>query len=189
MDIHQLIQNRRSVYPEMFTTEIIEENLLLKALEHANFAPTHRLTEPWRFRIVAGDAKSKLAEILANWYKSNTNEADFSEIKYKKTAAKVLKSSHIVAICMQRDPKATVPEWEEIAATAMAVQNIWLSAWDLGIGMYWGSPKAIHSEAIRQFLELGEGETCLGFLYMGMMPEGLELKAVRRPMAEKIKWV
>ena len=161
----------------------------MKILENANFAPTHKLTEPWRFRIIAGDKRAALGEILSNWYKENTKEADFSEMKYNKMKTRAGKSSHVVAICMQRDAKERVPEWEELAATSMAVQNIWLSAWDLGVGMYWGSIKAIHSEAIQQFLALGEGETCLGFLYMGMRPEGLELKAVRTTIAEKIKWL
>ena len=31
---------------------------------------------------------------------------------------------------MKRDLKESVPEWEEIAATAMAVQNMWLTCVD-----------------------------------------------------------
>ena len=45
---------------------------------------------------------------------------------------------------MQRDPKESVPEWEEIASVAMAVQNMWLMAQELNLGGYWSSPLIIH---------------------------------------------
>lgn len=189
MDIHQLIRNRRAIYPEMFTGEPIQTAVLMQILEAANFAPTHKLTEPWRFRIIAGDKKVALGEILSAWYKDNTSAEVFSDMKFKKLHSRPIKSSYVVAICMQRDPKESLPEWEEIAAVAIAVQNIWLSGWDLGIGMYWSSPKAIYGNEIKDFLQLGEGERCLGFLYMGHKPTSLDLKAIRKPIEEKIKFI
>ena len=42
---------------------------------------------------------------------------------------------------MQRDPGERIPEWEELASVACAVQNMWLSATSYGIGAYWSSPK------------------------------------------------
>ena len=86
---------------------------------------------------------------------------------------------------MQRDIKESIPEWEEVAAVAMAVQNMWLSCTALGIGCYWSSPGLIHY--MDQFFELEKGEKCLGFFYMGYYDE-LPLEGVRGAIADKTLW-
>lgn len=87
---------------------------------------------------------------------------------------------------MQRDPAERVPEWEEVAAVACAVQNLWLSCTAYGIGGYWSTPHSI-IEA-REFLELADGERCLGLFYLGyhQMPD---LPGRRIPITQKITWM
>jgi len=189
MQIQDIIRNRRSIYPEQFSEDIIKEEEILTLLENANYAPTHKLTEPWRFRIIAGDKKNELGLILAEWMKANSPAEQFSDMQYRKMLSRPIKSSHVIAICMQRDPKQSLPEWEELAAVSMAVQNIWLSGTALNIGMYWATPKPISSAEVAGFLQLGEGESCLGFLYMGYYTPNPEQKATRKPMEEKVKWL
>ena len=48
-------------------------------------------------------------------------------------------SDAVVLICMKRDEKESVPEWEEIAATAMAVQNYGYHNRN-GSWRYWSTP-------------------------------------------------
>ena len=95
-------------------------------LEVANWAPTHRRTEPWRFKVMQGESQRRLAEFLAKTYKEKSES--YSEFKHKKYKTNPIKAACVIAICMQRDPAESIPEWEEIAATAMAVQNMWLTA-------------------------------------------------------------
>jgi nitroreductase len=93
-----------------------------------------------------------------------------------------VKAGCVIAICMQRDPKKSLPEWEEIAATAMAVQNMWLTAFELGIGAYWSSPGLI--KYIDKFIQLEEEEQCLGFFYLGKydgdLPEGTRKSTIEQ---------
>lgn len=184
----EIIRSRRSIFPHSYTDEKIPNALIEEFLENANHAPTHRLTEPWRFKIIAGEKLGALGDLLANLYKEKMSEEKFSDMKYKKTAQKPRLCSHVIAICMERDVEERIPEWEEIAATAMAVQNIWLSASAYGIGAYWSSPSTIKSVACRDFLNLGEGQRCLGFLFMGyhQMPEQ---EAKRGSIQEKVEWL
>jgi nitroreductase len=186
MNISEIIRTRRSIYPEQFLDKSIEEKDLITMLENANFAPTHKLTQPWRFKIISGDKKTALGLILADWMKANNSPEKFSEMQYQKMLSRPQKSAVVVAICMQRDPKESLPEWEELAATAMAVQNIWLTGASLGIGMYWATPKPIKSKEIGNFLKLTEGESCLGFLYMGYSEPNPEQKANRTAIEDKI---
>ena len=187
--ISDYIRQRRSVYPEQFSSEEIRKEEILQLLENANYAPTHKLTQPWSFKIISGEKKSELGIKLAEEMKRITAPENFSELTYNKLKSRPEKSSHVIAVCMQRDPKESLPEWEEIAAVSMAVQNIWLSAADFGIGMYWATPKPSSSDAISTFLELNKNEKCLGFLYLGYAQPNPDQKAVRTPIEDKIKWI
>lgn len=183
--ITSLISSRRAVYPAQFSNEIISKNDVETILKSANWAPTHRRTEPWRFKVFYSEAsRNNLSAFLAKTYQDTADR--FSEIKLRKIAEKPLQSGCVIAICFQRDPKATVPEWEEIAATAMAVQNMWLTATELEIGAYWSSPSLrLH---LGNHIALEEGEQCLGFFYMGKIKEELSEGMRNSGIEEKTVW-
>ncbi len=186
--VNQLIRSRRSIYPKNYTSEPIDRSVLTNILENANWAPTHRMTEPWRFKVIANETRQLLGKLLANWYKQNTHPSSYKESKYEKTLHKPSKSAYVIAVCMQRDPKKSVPEFEEICATACAVQNMLLSAWSYGLGAYWSTPKAINSPEVSSFLKLDTGEQCLGFVFMGHhnLPQ---FQGKRGPIEEKVVWL
>jgi len=184
----EIIRSRRSIFPHSYTDKKIPKALIEEFLENANHAPTHRLTEPWRFKVITGEKLGALGDLLASLYKEKVSEEKFSEMKYKKTAQKPRQSSHVIAICMERDAEERIPEWEEIAATSMAVQNIWLSASAYGIGAYWSSPSIVSSLACHHFLNLGKGQRCLGFLFMGYH-KAPEQASTRTPIQEKTEWL
>jgi len=184
--ISKIIENRRAVFPVQYTSEVITKAELEQLLKAANWAPTHRRTEPWRFKVFYSEASRKsLSEFLSNTYQRTA--AKPSEVKERKIAEKPLQSGCVMAVCMQRDPKECVPEWEEIAATAMAVQNMWLLAHEMGVGMYWSSPAL--KDHLGEHITLDDGEQCLGFLYMGKfegeLPEGVRNSSIE----EKTVWI
>ena len=182
--IIEKIKNRRSRFPDMYEERSIDKETIVTILEAANYAPTHRKTEPWRYKVVQGDAKNRLGEFLFDKYLQL--QKDPSEFKAKKILRKAEKSAAIILIMMQRDPEESVPEWEEVAATAMSVQNMWLVCTELGIGSYWSTPHYI--SAMSEFVELAEGEKCLGLFYMGY--SDVELAEYERgPIEEKVEWI
>lgn len=185
--IDLLIKKRRSIFPAMYTGEKIDDSVIKEVLENANWAPNHKKTEPWRFKVFTEEALNRLGEFLAERYKEITPEDKFKEIKYKKTRSKLIKSSHVIALCVQRDPEESVPEWEELAALSCAVQNMYLSCTARGIGCYWSSPKTVLDAD--EFLNLSKGERCYGLMYMGIPVEGLDLKSERGDIEEKTVWI
>lgn len=182
--IFDLIRKRRSVFPAQYSDKPIAKKDIERILEAANWAPTHRKTEPWRFKVLQGESKEKLGLFLSLKYMET--ESKPKELKVKKLIENPKKAGAMIAICMQRDPNESVPEWEEVAATAMAVQNMWLCCAEMGIGCYWSSPGLI--KHMNEFFALNEGEKCLGFLYMGYydsdIPDG-----VRGAIEDKVVWM
>lgn len=182
--IFDLIERRRAVFPQQYNDKPIKRETLETLLEAANWAPTHKKTEPWRFKVLQGKPKLELGEFLKKTYLSTTEKP--SEFKAQKIAHKFEQSQAVIAICMQRDQAERIPEWEEIAASAMAVQNIWLGCTELGIGCYWSSPGMISH--MGEFFDFKSGERCLGFLYMGYFDTPLEA-GFREPIANKVEWL
>ncbi|OAD91409.1 nitroreductase [Aequorivita soesokkakensis] len=183
--ISKTIKNRRAVFPAQYNNQPISKEEILAILESANWAPTHKRTEPWRFKVFHGTSQIALGKFIAETYKQTTE--NFSEFTYNKFMDNPVKAGCVIAICMQRDPGESLPEWEEIAATAMAVQNMWLTAHEMEIGSYWASPGII--KYMDKFIQLEEGEQCLGFFYLGKydveLPEGTRKSSIE----EKTVWV
>ena len=187
--IDEIIKKRSAVYPKEYLDKPLEKELILELLELANRAPSHRKTEPWRFRIFHGkESLSKLSEYLGTDYLSQIKEGEFSEFRLNKIKKKPLQSGAVIAIVMHRDVEERVPEWEEIAAVAMAIQNIWLACTERNIGCYWSSPSSM-TQRSSEFLALGEREKCLGMLYMGVVNELLDKDKAIGALCDKIYWM
>ena len=107
-------------------------------------------------------------------------------MKIKKLYDNPTKSAAVLAICMQRNPNKSIPEWEEVAAVSMAVQNMWLCCTELGIGCYWSSPGLI--KYMDEFFDLADREKCLGFLYMGYF-DGDSPEGMRTSIEDKVVWL
>lgn len=183
--IANLIRNRRSVFPDQYNDKSISKETLEQLLEAANWAPTHKKTQPWRFKVLHGqESRERLGAFLRDTY-LNTNPKP-QQFTANKMYNNPVKSAAVIAICMQREPEESLPEWEEVAAVAMAVQNMWLSCAELGIGAYWSSPGLISQ--MHNFFDMQPGERCLGFFYMGYYNE-TPPDSVRVPIAEKTVWL
>jgi nitroreductase len=191
IDIDQfnsLIKSRRSVFPKQFVKgKHIPDEIILQLLENANWAPTHKLTEPWRFTVITGDGLQKFAEFQSSLYKKNAGEK-FKEAQYEKLLTTPLLCSHIISIGMKRSTEVSIPEFEEIAAVACAVQNIYLSTTVYGIGGYWTTGGITFEEGAKEFFGLGKEDKLLGFFYLGYI-ETPSVAGKRGAIEEKTVWV
>jgi len=187
--INSLIRNRRSVFPKMYTGEQVPRHVVEKMLENANWAPTHKFTEPWRFTVFYGEGVKKFAEFQADLYRQRTGaNPTFDESTYLKLKEKPLMASCIIAIGMKRDPENRIPEIEEIAAVSCAVQNMYLTATAYGAGCYWSTGGPTFWDEAREFFKLAPEDKLLGFLYVGM-PVDKEFGSTRGAWEDKVTWV
>jgi nitroreductase len=185
---NRLVRNRRSVFPRQFEEgRVVPDGVIMQILENATWAPNHGQTEPWHFVVYTGEGLKKLAEFQGKLYKEVAGSR-YKESKYQNLLVNPLKSSHVIALCMKRDPLKKHPEVEEIAAVAAAVQNIYLSVTVYGLGGYWTTGGITYFEEARPFFGLGEDDRLLGFFYIGYVaipsPPGK-----RAPLEEKVMWV
>lgn len=161
--LKNIIETRRSVFPKSYSAEEIDENVLQEILNSATFAPNHKRTKPWRLKVFRGEEKKALGETLAKIYQQTTNPQSFLEKKFLDISDKAAKSNAIITISVNFS--GLLPEWEEIAATAMAVQNMYLTATAHEVGCYWSTPGMINH--LGDFLGLEENQKCIGLFYLG----------------------
>ena len=158
-----LITNRRSIFPQFFTDRPVDRTTLEALIQAANLAPSHRKTEPWRFRVYTGPGKQQLKDELLDQY---GRERDDVEAIAKKFGQKIHQSAAVLLIYLHRDPQERVPEWEEVAAVGAAVENLWLSLDTYALGGYWSSPGFVCGD-YGAWPGAAPNERCLGMFYLG----------------------
>ena len=189
--VDQWIRSRRTWRPEdMDPGREVPQALLDAMFENANWAPTHGLTEPWRFRLYRGAARAGLASGLQQLYADHTPPGEFRPDKHAKLGSTPLLAPVIIVICMHRQPGGKIPEIEEVAAVACAVQNMHLTARAAGLGAFWSSPPVLDTPLAKSFFGLREADRCLGLFYVGWLKRGERWPtSVRGAISEKVEWV
>ncbi|MEQ9410765.1 MAG: nitroreductase [Fuerstiella sp.] len=187
ISLKNLMESRRSIKPADFSGRRVSDEIIWQMLHNANWAPTHGMTEPWRFFVYADEARQQLGARLADIYRQITPAERQKPGKAEKMQASAEQSSHLIVIAMKRQLSEKIPEIEEIEAVACAVQNLHLTATAFGVGGYWSSGAAICSEQLRNDLGLSVRDRVLGLFYVGY-PAGEWPVGRRTPIEDKVVW-
>jgi nitroreductase len=186
--LQEIISTRRSTKPADFNGKTIDDHQIRQLLELANWAPSHGLTEPWRFIVYSGEAVRQFCHQQAEQYKQITPPDKFAPAKYEKQAHNGDLASHLIIVYMQRGANPNIPALEEICATAAAADNILLGAEALGIAVLWSTGGTVLQPVMKEYLGLGTEDTVLGLLYLGYSDEPRR-PGKRTTVTEKIKWI
>ena len=142
--IDTLIRRRRTIKPPMMSEAPVAEDDLREILENANWAPTHGMTQPWRFRVYRGAARAELGRQLAELYETALPADQQKEGKADKLREMPALAPVVILVWMKRQTIEKIREIEEIEAVACAVQNMHLSATARGLGAFWSTPPILY---------------------------------------------
>jgi nitroreductase len=188
-EITEIIQDRRTIYPEQYSERKIHREIIEKLLNNAIWAPTHGSTQPWRFRVYTEQGLTELSEFLGASYTRFIGDK-FDQGKFDKIIQRPLLSSAVIVVTMSRDSREKIPEIEEIEAVACAIQNMYLTATAYGIGAFWSSPKFIYTDMVNEFFEMEDKDKCVGIFYLGYPKADLPWpKSQRKPIEYVTKWI
>lgn len=186
--LEEIVTNRRSTKPTAFNGQTIDDHQIRQLLELANWAPSHGLTEPWRFIVYSGPAVREFCHQHAEQYRQITPPDKFAAAKYEKQAHNGDLASHLILVYMQRGTNLGIPVLEEICATAAAANNILLGAEALGIAVLWSTGGTVLQPVMKEYLGLRPEDAILGLLYLGFTNEP-QRPGKRTPISEKTKWI
>jgi nitroreductase len=185
---NELVRSRRSVFPDQLAADKkVDDEIVKDILTNATWAPNHGKEEPWQFTVFSGDGLKKLADMHSAAYKELSGDK-FKEATFFKFQHNPLKASHVIALGMKRSTNKNIPEFEDIAALAASVQNIYLSVTAYGLGGYWTTSGLSYLEPQKEFFGLGNEDRLLGFFYLGHVAIP-STGAKRKPVEEKVNWI
>jgi nitroreductase len=137
-------------------------------LDAGTWAPSHHVTNPWRFVVIAGEERRIFGEIsarskLERMEREGRSIAGEAEVLIRKA----FRAPVIIAVGVEPAGGPRIVEIEEIEAGAAAAQNMLLAAHSLGLATMWRTGDAAYDPAVRSYLGLSERGHILGFIYVG----------------------
>lgn len=186
-ELSELVKQRRTIYPKDHSPREVHKEIIERMLTNASWAPTHGMTQPWRFTVYTGDARKDLSTFLEQEYLRSTPLDKVMPRKLENLVQRPLQSSVVIAIGMKRDPVGKITELDELMATACAVQNMFLTCTAYGLGGFWATGGILMGDAMREYLGLGEGDRALGLFFAGY-PAIEWPKGYRKPLDQFVTW-
>ena len=186
-EITEIIKNRRTIYPQFYSSRKVHKEIIEHLLQNATWAPTHGMTQPWRFKVFTEESRKKLSDTLSMLYKELTPTENFREDKFAKMQARPFQASAAIVAYMKRGDNPKIPEIEEISSVACAIQNLCLTATAYGIGSFWSTPKIIYTKEMNEFLKISDEDKCMGIIYLGY-PNDEWPKGQRKPIEYLTEW-
>lgn len=168
MDVIDAIRFRRTT--KKYRPEPVERALLEQILEAARWAPNHRMTEPWRFRVVGPQAFERLCAAAGDG------------------AEKLRRAPTLVVTSYVPSPLPLHAREDEQAA-ACAVYATLLAAHALGVASYWRTPGLLRTAEGREAAGVPEGEQVLGLLHFGYPKKALGDPPKRRPLSHYVTFL
>ncbi len=167
MQVFDVIKRRRSIgkmTAERPTREQIE--VLLEAATHA---PNHHNTQPWKFIVLAGSAREELGTVMAMSLANRLEEtsSENAQARLNKERNKPLRSPIVIVVVSEAPRQPNVTEMDNIEAVSAAVQNMLLTAEEIGLACMWRTGDAAIDPHVKQWLDLDPGDQIVAFLYVG----------------------
>ena len=187
MDAISAINKRTSV--RHFRPDPVPRPVIEQLLECAVRAPNHKLTEPWRFAVLTGAARARLAELrarhrLKRYADPGSEEARAGAEKVRRETEET--PAFVVVMCALNPDELT--REEDYAAAMMATANLMIAAESLGLGTYLKTGGIMRDPGVAALAGLEPEFRIVGVVSLGY-PAAEEPPRRRRPAAGLTRWV
>ncbi|MBN2334141.1 nitroreductase family protein [Candidatus Bathyarchaeota archaeon] len=146
MELIEAVKGRRSI--RRYKPEKVPVELVREVLDAANYAPSAKRDEQWRFTVLTGDAKAKFLAFFDTELDRFIEEHGVREAGSSKGSCEVMVEAPVLVIVWNSGEHGWTTEEHSVAA---AIQNMLLRAYDLGLGSLWIGDVYYAYEAIRSY--------------------------------------
>lgn len=192
MSVFETIKKRRSI--GKMTAARPTRQQIEHLLEVATHAPNHHNVQPWRFIVLAGEARVELGAVMAASLAERLNKTagsldpEKAQPLINKERSKLLRSPVVIVAVAERPTQLKVLAIENIEATAAAVQNMLLTAEEMGLAAMWRTGDAASDPRVKRWLGIDPEDHIVAFVYLGF-PAIPKLERHPTPFAEKTTWI
>ena len=147
VDVVQAIRSRRT--HKQYGSEPVSETVVRELVDLARWAPNHKLTNPWRFRLLGPETRTQIDELVS--------EADVIKLRRAPTLL-------LVTAVLSDDP---VLAEEDVLAAGAATYALLLAATERGLASYWRTPSCFREPDVRSVLGLSDDEVLVALVHLG----------------------
>ncbi|GAA5213026.1 5,6-dimethylbenzimidazole synthase [Corallincola platygyrae] len=186
--VERVIRSRRDVRGNRFVSDPVPDSMLEKIFEAAMWAPSVGYSQPWRFITVHNqDTKRKVAESFATEnQKASALFTDDKQALYQQLKLEGIKEAPVnlaVYYCPSEQPvlgQTSMPDMGRFSVVC-AIENMWLMARALNIGVGWVS--ILDPTKVSEALQAPDHWELIGYLCLGYTNGFLS-----EPELEKLGW-
>jgi nitroreductase len=160
---------------------------IARLLEAATWAPNHRMTQPWRFVVLAGDERERFGNHLATWLESDAAPPTVTPRFIESTRKKAVRAPIVIAVIQRGTPDNPEIDREDYAACCCATENLLLAAHAEGLAARWSTGEMAVMPPSLEFFRVGPDDRIVALLYVGYPPEGAAPQRAERP-APVVDW-
>jgi nitroreductase len=185
MNLADAIQQRRNT--KRFTDRPVTRDEIERLLAVAALAPNHRLTQPWRFYVLGPEARYAYGLALGARKAKKIEDTAAAQQMRETVAAehRALPAMIAVAVVQQDDPEIRD---EDYAAAMMGIENLALTAVELGLATALKTGAIMGDPAARMAAGVGENERIIAVVNVGHPAETPSPKP-RQPAAALTTWM
>ncbi len=147
VNVDSAIRARRT--HKQYGSDPVPEAVVRELVELARWAPNHKLTNPWRFRLLGPETRARIDALVPE-----------QEVLKLRRAPTLL----LVTAVPSDDPALAE---EDVQATAAAVQTLLLAATARGLASYWRTPGCFREPAVRGAVGLAQDEVVVALVHLG----------------------
>jgi 5,6-dimethylbenzimidazole synthase len=186
--LQDIIASRRDVRGNNFLSDPIDDSILDRILLSAIHAPSVGFSQPWEFVIIKNPATRE--KIKQSFTEKNTAAAgmfpDEKAEQYKQIKLEgIIESPVNIAVFYKPSdgPVLGQTAMKEVGlySVVCAIQNMWLMARSLNVGMGWVS--ILDAEKVKNILDAPEGHQFVAYLCLGYVDQFYD-----KPELEFLAW-
>jgi nitroreductase len=164
-DTIALLTTRRSVKPMLMEPEAPSAADLDTILTVAARTPDHGKLAPWRFIVIAGEARNRIGEIIAAAYMADHPGASDKDIAFERK--RLARAPLVIAVVSRAGAHPKIPEWEQVLSAGAVCMNLTVAANALGYGTNWLTEWYGYDRRVLDALGLKPDERMAGFIHIG----------------------
>ena len=184
--LSDIILHRRDVRGNNFLSKKIKKKTIDKIIEAGIHAPSVGFSQPWKFVVVEDEnIRNKIYDNFKSSYNKSKKHFKDREL-YNTLKLEGIKETPLNIAVFYKKPTKTIlgqtssKKMGEYSVVC-AIQNMWLMARSLNIGIGWVS--IINHKKVQKILEVNNEYKLIGYLCVGHVKEFLDI-----PELETLQW-
>lgn len=164
MQVSDAIRERRSI--KRFAERSLSRDEVETLLAAAALAPNHRLTQPWRFYVLGPEARSAYGLALGERKARKLTDLEAARAMRDTVAAEHRALPCMIAVAVPSTDDPEIRE-EDYAAAMMAIQNLSLTAVEMGLGTHLKTGGVMGDPAARAAVGARDNERIIAIVNVG----------------------